>query len=944
MSEAISTTPSIIINSLASQLASRAIGLSEAPTYDWLNEQLKPLIESGNIDEAASRIIRQLVNTEVSLTAAAPPPVVQMNEDRGHLVTEERLSEQQYQWSLFFRRVEEKTSKRVAKSLKDASDRVMLALPDPQQNDREFCSKGLVIGDVQAGKTNNYTAVINRAADLGYKLVIVLTGMTEGLRRQTQVRLDNDFVGIKSVAQRGAQIHDRCGIGRYSDYDIDRKPSTLTDHRNDFSRANSNGVFVAPMNTACLIVTKKNKSILEAILGWINTQTKNEKSKFEHPVLLIDDEADNASVNTGDPDQDPKAINHLIRQILTRCSRISYVAYTATPFANIFIDPDSGSDNSGLIDLYPSHFIIALNSPSNYCGGEFFYKPGKFKETPYVVQEIVDCESFIPLKHKADLRPESIPLSMKHAIASFYVGAAIKDLRRASGALNKDSNPFDSCLINVSRFTAVQNDLAHPVKEWMENIAAEIELASPIGSSLPLKMMRDIFEKDYATSIYEDYEWNDVFESMLKMEAPVLRVVHSASADKLDYDDAHCPKKVIAIGGFKLSRGLTLEGLTVSYFYRRSLMYDTLMQMARWFGYKDQYRDLIRLYTTRESCDWYAHITDSTLELKEYLVEMERDGLEPKDFGIKVRSHEDSLLVTAKNKMKTGKEIRTSVSYKNQALETVYVDRRSEVNDYNLRETREFLSPFELSFEEQARNGNRDLVTIGVPSGQVISYLRRLRLHRGNRWAADESLIKYLEKHCDTLWKSWDVAVRSVHSSNKAEIFSDKYAVGVQRRSPKKLLKPATSYLNDSGDFAIALSDNRRVASADFDYVGIPKEALTENLKASGKAAREWKRDNHPSPLLLVQLVNLDLERSVSELESQLGDDSIANKHAELSHYKQALELEIEGVGADLASFYLAISISLPDHNEADDATSYVLTTRALRELFAGLEEETDDD
>ena len=226
----------------------------------------------------------------------------------------------------------------------------------------------------------------------------------------------------------------------------------------------------------------------------------------------------------------------------------------------------------------------------------------------------------------------------------------------------------------------------------------------------------------------------------------------------------------------------------------------------------------------------------------------------------------------------------------------------------------------------------------------MISYLRRLKLHRGNRWAADESLLKYLEKHCDILWKSWDVAVRSVQSSNQAEIFSDKYKVGVQRRSPKKLLKPATSYLNDSGDFAIALSDNRRVASADFDYVGIPKEALTERLKTSGKAAREWKRDNHPSPLLLVHLVNLDLGRSVSELESKLTDNSTADKHVALTHYKQALELEIERFGSDLADFYLALSISLPDHSEADDATSYVLTTRALRELFAGLEEETDDD
>ena len=941
MTDFVSTTHRMVIAGVAKQIISEAEELEESASVQWLDDKLKELFDAGIIDEPAIRTIRNLVNEEIELTFQRPSAVV-TNEDRGLLVSKNRLAENTYQWSMFLNRVEKKTSRKVARALADASDRVVLSMPDPKSKE-QFCSKGLVIGDVQAGKTNNYTAVINRASDLGYKLIIVLTGMTEGLRRQTQIRLDNDFVGRRSAAQRGAQIQGKCGIGDNRNYDLNKKPATLTDFRNDFSRTNSNGVFVAPMSTSCLIVTKKNKSILEAILSWIESQCE-EGRKFESPVLLIDDEADNASVNTGDEDSDPKAINFLIRSILNKCGRISYVAYTATPFANIFIDPESESDSSGLIDLYPSHFIVALSSPSNYCGGEFFYKKNKFAEGSQAIKHITDCETYIPLKHKADLRPASIPPSMRRAIASFFLVCAVKDIRRSNGSLASESNKFDSCLINVSRFTAVQDDLRYPVQDCIDDLWAPIELGNSNIASEPLNFLKATFEEDISISIDEDLEWNSVFDALKSMEKPELRVIHSESTDSLDYDDIACPRKVIAIGGFKLSRGLTLEGLTVSYFYRRSLMYDTLMQMARWFGYRDGYRDLLRLYSTKESCEWYAHITESTIELKSYLVEMERDGLEPKDFGIKVRSHEDSLLVTAKNKMRTSKEIATSVSYKNQMKETVFVDRRAEINNSNLLLARKFLKPFEVEFANQAATNPGYLLKSAVPSDQILLFLREINFHNANRWSADRSLVQYLGKHSETLWTEWDVALISVRSGRKENAFSDLYSIGVQRRSPKKLLKASSTLFSAENDFSVALSDNRKVSASSIDYIGIPNDSLTDELKDSSKKAREWKGRNHPRPLLALHLIDLDLERSIRELDNELSNSSSTEERLLISDKKRELTRYLDQFGHEICPHYLAVSISVPDHDRRDDSLRYQLNLTALKELFAGLTEEELDE
>jgi len=329
-------------------------------------------------------------------------------------------------------------------------------------------------------------------------------------------------------------------VGLDSLTDEKRFPNSLTDTSLDFAR--NNGVVIASQHNPILVVTKKNWQILDSIVNWLDSQPKNSKNQISAPVLVIDDEADNASVNTADDEQDPKAINLRIRRILKLCSKVSYVAYTATPFANVFIDPDvtavdpdEESGSTELVDLFPSHFIVALGPPSNYCGGKFFYAEDDTynRETAFVRRFINDAQSYIPLEHKSDLAPKAIPPSLKEALASFFIAAAIKDIRRASGALDPMREKYDSCLINVSRFTAVQSDLKHPVEEHVELLWKEASTGHEAGAGY--QAMQNIFKSHYKNVVGVEESWSQVKFALRDMEQPVVLTVHSKAKEELDY-------------------------------------------------------------------------------------------------------------------------------------------------------------------------------------------------------------------------------------------------------------------------------------------------------------------------------------------------------------------------------------------------------------------------
>ena len=450
-----------------------------------------------------------------------------------------------------------------------------------------------------------------------------------------------------------------------------------------------------------IFIIKKNPRVLDNLIKWIESApAKNLNNKIEHPFLLIDDEADNASINTAYGKGQVTKINSQIRKILDQFSNASYVGYTATPFANIFIDPESDEfsylqkekkDNQietkvekiSQKDLFPRHFIVGLLPPDNYFGPARIF--GDFDNSiEGTIQEIFDNENYITLDPKIHTKyyEPDIPPSLEEAIICFFISDAIKNLRGIFE--DKDS----SMMINISRFTDVQNKLKYKVKGFVKSIKNKIETYAGLKPSIQeeeLKEIKNIFYKNYPDS---EFNWSDIISSLIKTYDRIkVKEINQKSVDILKYKNEKNPaKSYIVIGGFSLSRGLTLNGLTISYILRNSLMYDTLLQMGRWFGYRNNYEDICKIWMTENMKDDYEHITDSFLELMEEIRQLEKaEGKTPLDFGLKVLSHPDSLMITAKNKIGKSKIIKTKLDFSGRRIETfsVPINKQRLQNNYD---------------------------------------------------------------------------------------------------------------------------------------------------------------------------------------------------------------------------------------------------------------------
>lgn len=568
----------------------------------------------------------------------------------------------------------------VVNKLDEITDKIVDRLEDPAK-EGAWARRGLVVGHVQSGKTANYAGVICKAADAGYQVIIVLAGLLNSLRNQTQERLDSDFMGFCT------RLKDYVGASRF---DKSRRPIYFTTSVEDFKKntANSFGMELDALNEPVLFVLKKNKSTLENLHKWLLEH--NRHNLRNKSMLLIDDEADHASINTNKEDKSPTAINRAIRDLLSIFDKSSFVGYTATPFANIFIDPDSEDEmkNGELYkDLFPRDFILSLDPPDNYVGPHRIFRSEGDLDC---IREIDDNEDILHIKHKIDFTPEILPASLHRAIECFFIAKAIRLLRGQHGK-------HHSMMVNASRFTRVQDELKGLI---LERVKA---LRSAIGNyaSLPpeeacrndeIQSLHETWQEEFSQA---EFSWKDV-QSALKDSIDPARVisVNSASQDVLDYSSTDYPdgRTVIAVGGLGLSRGLTLEGLLVSYFLRNSVMYDTLMQMGRWFGYRDGYADLCRIFMTGQAESWYSHIAEATEELREDFRAMEKLKLTPVDFGLRVRSHPAALIVTARNKMRKGIQVPHKISLDGRLIETTALSSTEEVIEENIKLTDSFIS------------------------------------------------------------------------------------------------------------------------------------------------------------------------------------------------------------------------------------------------------------
>lgn len=675
-------------------------------------------------------------------------------------------------------------------ALDAATDEVLSQLEDPARGGA-WDRRGLVVGHVQSGKTGNYTGLICKAADAGYKIIIVLAGLHNNLRAQTQIRLDEGFLGFATIAD--ADELPAVGVGLI-DNDMSVRPNAATNRsdRGDFNTAVAAKMNISPEQRPWLFVVKKNKTVLERLLHWIRNRVVNHvdpetgrKLVTNLPLLVIDDESDHGSVDTGekvvdefgnpDLEHEPKTINRLIRSILHHFSRKAYVGYTATPFANIFIH-DRGETQEYGADLFPAAFITSLAAPSNYVGpGRVFGSASSTPEDTPLVRPLSDGEfqPWMPPRHKNGYRPQwqgedRVPDSLAEAIRSFVYACAVRRLR---GQGSKHS----SMLIHVTRFTSVQKAVVNQVAEYVRYLKGRYTRG--IGLADLEASMCEEYEKTFLpgmegirTALVEgealqDFSWADIRAVLPDVLSDIrVREINGTAKDALDYAENDVTGlKVIAIGGDKLARGLTLEGLCTSYFLRTARMYDTLMQMGRWFGYRDGYLDVCRLYTSQEMVEWFGHIADAAEELRQEFDNMVAAGATPKQFGLRVKSH-SVLTVTSRAKMRNARAMQ--LTYSGDLLQTIVFSNRKDDITANFRAADQFVGALGPSkdlnhqhFVPDGQTWNGHLWR-NVPALSVISFLRQYRTHPASFRIMSPLIADFIEvMNKDHELTNWTVAL-----------------------------------------------------------------------------------------------------------------------------------------------------------------------------------------
>ena len=641
-----------------------------------------------------------------------------------------------YYWNRYYKylEVDQGWKTEVIDTLGQVSDDILDLCGNPAEEGR-WKRKGLVLGDIQSGKTSNYLALCNKAADAGYKIIILLTGTIEGLRKQTQERVDAGFVGLNSrnVLKKNPEKK-YIGVGSI---DSNRTAYQFTDVLSDFSssKLQSLNFTIKGLNEPVILVLKKNKSVLENLATWLSTRnTDHVGDKIDLPLLLIDDEADNASVNTNKPDKSPTTINNAIVEVLKLFNRSTYVAVTATPFANIFIDPelDKGTED---FNLFPSDFIYALSAPTHYIGArKIFNQDGEYNDSLESIDDVTidQTDGLFVFRSKAKSAHvvPYLPESLKTSIKYFLIINALQDLLG-----NKTSHR--SMLINVSQFVNVQNQVFDMVQEYLSKYQIKIQSYSKLKheQAMENKYIKELYDvwKKYDLEEISGQKWDAVLSQLFEATAPiVVRLVNQKSKEKgverLDYEPyKETGLRVIAVGGNSLSRGLTLEGLSVSYFDRNSQMYDTLMQMGRWFGYRNGYDRLFKIWMEPTAMGWYEYISNATDELRDEIIEMRRVGLTPRDFGLKVQQNMASLFVTARSKMRATTTVEQWISLAAEVVETPkLIANKSKCLQVNLEITNKLLTDLSLNpkyYSEVLNFDKNRLVYSGVEKEIIANYI-----------------------------------------------------------------------------------------------------------------------------------------------------------------------------------------------------------------------------
>lgn len=673
---------------------------------------------------------------------------------------------------------------KVIKNIELSCEQILARCANPKTTALTEKKKGLVVGDVQSGKTANYLGLINMAYDYGYRIVVLLAGTTNSLREQTQKRTDSGVIGAKSDSIGNTIEFLGVGLNTNEHFAV-----PFTNQVNDFKKfvQKNLNVAIADINKPVVLVVKKIKSVLESVAERLQSEL-SEKGLDCRSILIIDDEADNASITTSKDPEKPTTINRCIRDIFNKFPIASYVGYTATPFANIFINP---YDDESYLDLFPTDFIAQLHAPSTYFGGRLVF-PNNDTRSKYVRLISENEPNFLPVVHDKYVPYPAMADSLKEAINSFVICNVIRTLR-GHGLKHR------SMMINITRFNDTQALVWERVTEYLEALRNAIEQLSDMPLTLFCK-------NRYCRALYELYHNDDFFKEIREgnpdigtdpvaweaiqqglyeeIKKFIVVVINSRNGQmnnidpsgrkkRFDYDDKKDEgARVIAIGGMVLSRGLTLEGLMTSYYSRNAGAYDTLLQMCRWFGYRPKYMDLCRIYLSQVSIDQFDAVLTATEDLKEQFSEMKLRDKKPIDFGLMIKECPDTLettlLITSRNKMRGTQVFERRLNYSGVYADTSKMSKSPTANRQNLDAFNRFCN--NVSFNWKTKDGDptthRYYMAQNVSQHYIAQLFRDLSIPIENKKFNTNGLAEYIED--SDKFPYWDVVIANGNSKDSS--------------------------------------------------------------------------------------------------------------------------------------------------------------------------------
>ena len=730
-----------------------------------------------------------------------------------------------YYWDRYKDYISRDFSPAVFKIMDVDTDIIMDNIENPENEC--FSRYGMVVGHVQAGKTANYSALICKAVDAGYKFIVVIAGGINNLRNQTQGRLNESFIG----QDRGMQIGS--GVGNSS---RERLPISLTTKDRDFNKQdadrNSQGLNFDNISSPVLIVIKKNTHTLTNIINWLKAQYKNRIS--DHAMLLIDDESDYASINTNE-EEDPTAINKKLRTLLDIFNKSAYVAYTATPYANIFIDHEAGHEDVGR-DLFPKDFIYALDAPDNYFGARKVFIASRNKH----LIRVEDYTQYTQMLYRQDDELTSLPDSLYDAMRLFVLNIAIRHLRG-------QGKKHNSMLIHVTRFTRVHQRVSMFAEDYISKIRKHIS----VYGRLPNAEVQGDVIADIKTTLSLrlpeiEYTWNEIAESLCEIiDTVVVREVHQQTSVPLEYRNDR-PTNAVVVGGTSLSRGFTLEGLSVSYFLRNTIFYDTLMQMGRWFGYRTDYEDLCRIYMPSNCVDNFAQIIEATEDLFDNFKRMAEAKMTPNDFGLSVRHHPDSgLQVTARNKQRHSRDIYFDMKLDGHIKETSWLHNDMETKRNNLKAIKEVVKKLQEQHGSSHVKIDQKHLWRNIDKNAILEFVDAFTVLQSDQFALKSRMpIEFVRKYIVDINTEWDVALYSGDGKG----FSSINGIDINKEKRKMINK---GNYDEVG--------NRQVSSGNSESIVFSKKKRNELGSDRKKTRAEMSK-----PLLMLHILQPDYDKDAA--------------------------------------------------------------------------------